>query len=72
MKGNEECGDCNHFGYCKIYWGTDCKRQGGPRIPRLKSVNNGFKHEAADTDGLKVRTKRLSLDQPIRTRVVNW
>ncbi|MDD4775659.1 MAG: hypothetical protein PHG75_04040 [Syntrophomonas sp.] len=72
LHGNAECQACNHFGFCKIYWGPECKRQGGTRTPRLKSAREGFKNETMEMAGLKQRTKRVSLDQPIRTRVVNW
>jgi hypothetical protein len=34
--GTEYCTSCVHFGYCMVYWGVDCKRQGGKRIPRMK------------------------------------
>jgi len=34
--GTEKCTSCVHFGYCMIYWGVECKRQGGKRIPRMK------------------------------------
>ncbi len=32
----ENCTSCVHFGYCMVYWGAECKRQGGKRIPRMK------------------------------------
>lgn len=34
--GTEYCTSCVHFGYCMVYWGVECKRQGGNRIPRMK------------------------------------
>lgn len=34
--GMEFCTSCVHFGYCMVYWGVECKRQGGKRIPRMK------------------------------------
>ena len=34
----ETCLSCGHYGYCLVYWGAECKRQGGNRIPRLKSM----------------------------------
>lgn len=34
--GMEFCNSCVHFGYCMVYWGVECKRQGGKRIPRMK------------------------------------
>ena len=33
----EYCLTCNHYGYCAIYWGAECKRQGGRKTPRMKS-----------------------------------
>lgn len=32
------CLSCVHYGYCLIYWGAECKRQGGKKIPRVKST----------------------------------
>jgi len=80
LHGNATCGACNHFGYCKIYWGPECKRQGGDRTPRLKSSKPNFKHENFETVIMKreIRTERkpeaerVSRNEPIRTRLVNW
>ncbi|NLN88182.1 MAG: hypothetical protein GX133_11395 [Syntrophomonadaceae bacterium] len=72
LHGNADCRECNHFGFCKIYWGPECKRQGGSRTPRLKSGNERSRNETAVLVEVKPGTKRVSLDQPIRTRVVNW
>jgi len=35
-EATEYCTSCVHFGYCMVYWGVECKRQGGKRIPRMK------------------------------------
>lgn len=35
-EATEYCTSCVHFGYCMIYWGVQCKRQGGSKIPRMK------------------------------------
>jgi hypothetical protein len=80
LHGNPVCGTCNHFGYCKIYWGPECKRQGGDRTPRLKSTKEKFNYETVETVRTKRKTgteikpdlERVSWAEPIRTRVVNW
>lgn len=37
-KGHPEiCRSCNHFEFCMVCWGRECKRQGGNRTPKLKS-----------------------------------
>ena len=31
-----ECMHCRYFGRCEIYWGRECNRQGGKRVPRFQ------------------------------------
>jgi len=52
----ENCASCVHFGYCMVYWGVDCKRQGGKRIPRMKPTPVVILEKAA-----KTRTKRMEV-----------
>ncbi len=72
---NEKCLDCTHLGYCQPYWGAACKRQGGDRLPRLKSV--WAQLQPSENDMINVQPQQLkktkiSLYQPIKTKHVNW
>lgn len=57
----ENCTSCVHFGYCMVYWGVDCKRQGGKRIPRMKPTPADILEKTA-----KPRTEpmQVSLHKP--------
>jgi tRNA(Arg) A34 adenosine deaminase TadA len=76
MHGNAQCSACTHFGYCKIYWGPECKRQGGDKIPLLKSAKEKFNYETNQPVLAKPETesanRRFKQYEPIRTRVVYW
>jgi len=69
------CDSCNHLGFCEIYWGAECKRQGGKKTPRLKSMHAKAKLMASNNEQ-KQPVKRVvevaKMSEPIRTRVVNW
>jgi hypothetical protein len=79
---NEKCLDCNHLGYCQPYWGAACRRQGGTRLPRLKSTGiqlklseiNLMKSQKRDSKNIPKKMKKVKpgLSQPIKTRPVNW
>lgn len=34
-----ECQYCRYLGRCEVYWGRDCNRQGGKRVPRFRQFN---------------------------------
>jgi hypothetical protein len=34
-----ECMYCQYFGRCTVYWGKDCNRQGGRKVPRFRTFN---------------------------------
>jgi hypothetical protein len=73
--GIKNCLSCSHFGYCIIYWGADCKRQGGKRIPRMKSMpfeerQNVDKQEWKKPD--KPWKPTIEIFESIRTKVANW
>ncbi len=56
------CNSCVHYGYCMVYWGIDCKRQGGTRIPKMKP---GPKEKIrSETEALQI-----SLNKPDTLRV---
>ena len=71
----EMCLSCNHLGYCQVYWGAECKRQGGNRIPRMKPMLVEAKRKV-DNMELKKPEKQhntvFAMFEPIRTKVANW
>ena len=78
LNKNDKCFACNHLGYCQVYWGTECKRQGGNKTPRLinKKQLNLIKRESDNIQQvLKKRDfvkPKLEISQPILTKRVNW
>lgn len=73
--GMGNCVSCNHFGFCKIYWGTECKRQGGGRIPRLKSMKAQAMWQANNKEqngSIMTVIQSTKTSEPIRNRVVDW
>jgi len=78
LKKNDKCFSCEHFGYCQIYWGVECKRQGGKRTPRLKSQKEWTLIRQELDDMQKMLQKRnfvrpkLEISQPIITKRANW
>jgi len=70
------CLSCRHFKYCRVYWGVNCKRQGGTRIPRMKSLARVEKErqlEQQKSQKLIATGKQfIDLFGPIITRVANW
>ena len=73
---NESCRVCHHYGFCLVYWGNACKRQGGTRIPRLvssKSLKAGqFSISAVVNQKARSNHSGLGTVEPIRTRHMNW
>jgi len=65
------CLSCCHSGYCQVKWGVDCKRQGGSKTPRMKSIT-------IETESLKSLhkpmkpKKQVVIVEVIRTKAVNW
>lgn len=83
----KDCSSCCHFGFCVVYWNADCKRQGGSRIPRLKSHANKVKfridkmvseqpkraNEPPQRSMGKTKPKQqINMFEPIRTKAANW
>lgn len=71
----ETCLACDHFGFCQVYWGIDCKRQGGYKIPRMKSLSKETKLKIKMPEAeqpKKQRDKKFQILEPIRTRVAIW
>ena len=69
----EICHSCTDFGYCLVKWGLECKRQGGTKIPRMKSMSCE-KICTLDNQVSKHKAKKptIVISEPIRTRVANW
>lgn len=79
----QNCSSCVHFDYCLINWGTECKRQGGNKIPRMKSKAVNAKSKVNPKKSNKSgrseksmnnnpRNKIFKMVEPIRTKVANW
>ena len=73
---NEKCIICNHHDFCLVYWGKECKRQGGQRIPRLKRTN-AKKKVNPPVQPIKVHKKKVNqpnsrVSEPIQTKRVIW
>lgn len=70
------CDDfCNHVYRCSVHWGAECKRQGGKRIPRMKSVPNEFLQEPAEPRVETQQTKRNRIKEvlnTVRTKAAGW
>ncbi len=71
---NKQCLICNHYNYCQVYWGSECKRQSGNRTPRLKGkhfINNTSIQPKHKSDS-KHKQPSLNKYETIKTRRVNW
>lgn len=73
----DPCLSCHDSGYCILHWGAACKRQGGNRIPRMKTtkIEEMDKLEAKKQKSNKPekpRKKNSPSFEPIRTKVANW
>lgn len=69
----ENCESCIHYGYCLIFWGSECKRQGGHRIPRLNTTpQEAIKKKMVEKNYDMKRKQTFDLSEPIRTRRAAW
>jgi hypothetical protein len=66
------CISCGHFDFCQVNWGTDCKRQGGKKIPRLKSIAVDTRQIIPKTVSKNMEKKLTEMFEPIRTKAVYW
>ncbi len=68
FKTDKICIVCIHYGYCLVYLGEKCKRQGGSSIPRLKRscVDMSLNQKTSK----KYASKRSI--EPIRNKSVKW
>ncbi len=65
------CLSCCHSGYCQVKWGIDCKRQGGSKTPRMKSITVEIGSPKSRHKPKELK-KQTVMAQPIRTKAVNW
>lgn len=65
---NENCTPCVHFGYCIVYWGANCKRQGGNRIPRMKPTPDDILEKMPNNRSGQIQ---ISLHKPDAMKQVN-
>lgn len=70
------CFSCRDNEYCIVYWGLDCKRQGGSRIPRMKTMNSvpsvNRQQIVMSTNSSNYVKHKLDLFEPIRTKSSKW
>ncbi len=70
------CLFCIHGRFCLVNWGTDCKRQGGKKIPRLKSAFGKDKVDKQEVKKTNISRKFIKqkkvFSEPIRTKTANW
>jgi len=70
---DEMCSSCVHFGYCLVYWGVKCKRQGGNKIPRMKSsLELSNKNKPPKLKNNKLKNRSVKIYEPIRTKAATW
>lgn len=65
------CRSCCHSGYCQVKWGIECKRQGGSKTPRMKSMSIEVQSQKSPHKP-KEPIKQVVMVEPIRTKAVNW
>ena len=71
----EKCRLCTHFEFCRVYWGTKCKRQGGKEIPRMKTKPIEIIKKVNKQEVKKPQNPRkqiIEMFEPIRTKLANW
>jgi len=68
---NEKCLCCRHFGFCLIPWGAECKRQGGKKIPSMKSLPLKLLPRAKKKQD-RPNNKIINMYGLIRTKKINW
>jgi hypothetical protein len=68
---NEKCLKCRHYGFCQVYWGIKCKRQGGNKIPKMRRITQN----SPVTEMIQVNKNwrvKIKPDEPIQTRLPSW
>lgn len=64
---------CRQFYRCVVHWGTDCKRQEGRKIPRMKSYPQEFiEAETPVTTRQEKRNRLKEALTAINTKAVGW
>lgn len=72
MSINNLCTICNHYGYCLVYWGPECKRQGGSRTPRLKKGSSKTDEMGSKPAMISSKKNTAKRSENITTRKVSW
>lgn len=74
MNKNEVCIPCADYHRCEVHWGKNCKRLGGKKIPRQKSipVKRWEKEQQVIPLIVPEEEKKPTFVQKILTKVVNW
>lgn len=72
-KSHCKAAGCAFVYNCKVFWGSECRNQGGTRIPRMKKMPIQFfdEPEMQEASGSK-KAKIGQVFEKIRTRVVGW
>jgi len=71
----DACLPCMHFGFCADNWGKNCKRQGGDKIPRMKSNGVKLKSKAikqVPKNGAKMGKYQAILLRNIIRYILKW
>ncbi len=63
---------CRQYRRCTVHWGTECKRQGGRRIPRMKSYPHEFAAEVEPPVTQEKRNRFKEVINTARAKVANW
>lgn len=70
----EFCRSCIHFDFCSVYWGAECKRQGGKKIPRMttKPIEAILKINRQEFKKPEKTGRQIMGGELIRTKLANW
>ena len=63
---------CRQYRRCAVHWGMDCKRQGGRKIPRMKSYPQEFAAEQETPVTQEKRNRFKEAFKNIRIKAVGW
>ncbi len=68
----KDCHSCGHWGFCLVKWGINCKRQGGKRIPRMKSSIIQARLSSIQPKTKQKGNSMFKGFEPIRTKLAHW
>jgi len=68
-----KCLSCHDLRFCVVRWGPECRRQGGKKIPRMKSGLANQKRNVETHLNKKAANRPMTERfEPIRTKAANW